>query len=63
MSHIYVLGGVESDSERPIQVGGAYTVDPLALSVGASYTALGHLHRSQAVKGRDHPLQRFTAGL
>lgn len=51
MSHIYVLGGVESDSERPIQVGGAYTVDPAALSVGAQYTALGHLHRSQAVKG------------
>lgn len=51
MSHIYVLGGVESDSERPIQVGGAYTVDPSALAVGAAYTALGHLHRSQAVKG------------
>ncbi|MGF7046089.1 exonuclease SbcD [Paenibacillus sp. DS2015] len=51
MSHIYVLGGVESDSERPIQVGGAYTVDPSALSIGAQYTALGHLHRSQAVKG------------
>ncbi|MDR9853063.1 exonuclease SbcCD subunit D [Paenibacillus sp. VCA1] len=51
MSHIYVLGGVECDSERPIQVGGAYTVDPSALSVGAQYTALGHLHRPQAVKG------------
>lgn len=51
MSHIYVLGGVESDSERPIQVGGAYTVDPSALAVGAQYTALGHLHRPQAVKG------------
>jgi len=51
MSHIYVLGGVECDSERPIQVGGAYTVDPSALAVGASYTALGHLHRAQAVKG------------
>lgn len=51
MSHIYVLGGVESDSERPIQVGGAYTVDPSALAVGACYTALGHLHRPQAVKG------------
>ncbi|MBB3127299.1 exonuclease SbcD [Paenibacillus rhizosphaerae] len=51
MSHIYVLGGVESDSERPIQVGGAYTVDPSALTVGAQYTALGHLHRPQAVKG------------
>lgn len=51
MSHIYVLGGVESDSERPIQVGGAYTVDPSALDVGAQYTALGHLHRPQLVKG------------
>ncbi|CAM3319173.1 MULTISPECIES: exonuclease SbcCD subunit D [Saccharibacillus] len=51
MSHIYVLGGLESDSERPIQVGGAYTVDPSALSCGAQYTALGHLHRPQAVKG------------
>ena len=51
MSHIYVLGGLESDSERPIQVGGAYTVDPSALNIGAQYTALGHLHRPQAVKG------------
>ncbi|MFC3745443.1 exonuclease SbcCD subunit D [Paenibacillus sp. GCM10012306] len=51
MSHIYVLGGVESDSERPIQVGGAYTVDPSALYCGAQYTALGHLHRAQRVKG------------
>ncbi|AWB45413.1 exonuclease sbcCD subunit D [Paenibacillus sp. CAA11] len=51
MSHIYVLGGVESDSERPIQVGGAYTVDPSSLDIGAQYTALGHLHRPQAVKG------------
>lgn len=51
MSHLYVLGGVESDSERPIQIGGAYTVDPSALDIGAQYTALGHLHRPQAVKG------------
>ncbi|KHF33975.1 Nuclease SbcCD subunit D [Paenibacillus sp. P1XP2] len=42
---------MECDSERPIQVGGAYTVDPSALSIGAQYTALGHLHRPQAVKG------------
>jgi exonuclease SbcD len=50
MSHLYVLGGYESDSERPIQVGGAYTVDPSAFAVGAQYTALGHLHRPQEVK-------------
>ncbi|MNZ38204.1 Nuclease SbcCD subunit D [compost metagenome] len=58
MSHIYVLGGVESDSERPIQVGGAYTVDPSALDIGAQYTALGHLHRPQSVKGKG--LMRYS---
>lgn len=53
MSHLYVLGGLETDSERPIQVGGAYTVDPSALAVGAQYTALGHLHRPQRVGGEE----------
>lgn len=50
MSHIYALGGAESESERPIQVGGAYTVDMAALDSGAQYTALGHLHRPQTLK-------------
>jgi exonuclease SbcD len=50
MSHLYVLGGAESESERPIQVGGAYTVDSSALCAGAQYVALGHLHRPQTVK-------------
>ncbi len=50
MSHLYVLGGAESDSERPIQVGGAYTVDTAAFDCGAHYTALGHLHRPQTLK-------------
>lgn len=56
MSHLYVLGGAETDSERPIQVGGAYTVDPSALCAGAHYTALGHLHRPQFVKA-DEPIR------
>ncbi|ANE47309.1 nuclease SbcCD subunit D [Paenibacillus swuensis] len=51
MSHIYVLGGAETDSERPIQVGGAYTVDTAALTAqGLQYVALGHLHRPQTLK-------------
>ncbi|AEI42664.1 exonuclease SbcCD subunit D [Paenibacillus mucilaginosus] len=50
MSHLYVLGGKETESERPIQVGGAYTVDTQSLSVGAQYVALGHLHRPQNIK-------------
>lgn len=50
-SHIYVAGGAESvESERPIQMGGAYTVAPQALPAGAQYVALGHLHRPQQVR-------------
>jgi len=50
MSHLYALGGAESESERPIQVGGAYTVDVSAFDVPAQYAALGHLHRPQMLK-------------
>lgn len=50
MSHIYVAGGRETDSERPIQVGGAYTVTANALPSNVQYVALGHLHRPQTIK-------------
>ncbi|MCA0989901.1 exonuclease SbcCD subunit D [Pseudalkalibacillus hwajinpoensis] len=49
MSHIYVAGSRESDSERPIQVGGAYTVSANSLPEKAQYVALGHLHRPQTI--------------
>lgn len=49
VSHIYMRGGIESDSERPFQLGGALTVDPQAIAKEAHYVALGHLHRPQAV--------------
>ncbi|GGE50221.1 nuclease SbcCD subunit D [Pullulanibacillus camelliae] len=49
MSHLFIAGGRESDSERPIQIGGAYTVSPSSLDVGADYVALGHLHRPQSL--------------
>lgn len=51
MSHLFMLGGQGSDSERPINLGGALTVDPSALPTGAQYVALGHLHRPQKVGG------------
>ncbi|MFC0299168.1 exonuclease SbcCD subunit D [Geobacillus jurassicus] len=50
MSHLYVAGGHTSDSERPIEVGGAYTVAAESLPKTAQYVALGHLHRPQDVK-------------
>jgi len=51
-SHLFVAGGKESpESERPIQVGGAFTVDPSAFPESAQYVALGHLHRPQQMEG------------
>lgn len=49
MSHLFVAGGDPSDSERPIQVGGAYTVAPSFLPETVQYIALGHLHRPQTM--------------
>lgn len=53
VSHLYAAGGLESDSERPIQVGGAFTVHPSSFPADAQYVALGHLHRAQQVAGRE----------
>lgn len=57
-SHLFVMGGQETDSERPIQIGGAMTVSPQAFPEQAHYVALGHLHRLQ--KLRDKPLVRYS---
>ncbi|MDT8718582.1 exonuclease SbcCD subunit D [Clostridium sp. 19966] len=51
ISHIYVVGGESSDSERQIELGGSLAVRPEALPEKAQYIALGHLHRPQRVKG------------
>lgn len=48
-SHLFVRGSKESDSERPIHLGGACTVDKEMLPMDAHYIALGHLHRPQRV--------------
>ena len=50
ISHLFVRGGMQSESERPIQLGSAPTVEAEAMPSGAQYVALGHLHRAQAVK-------------
>ena len=57
MSHVFVAGGRESDSERPIQVGGAYTIDSSLFPDTAQYVALGHLHRSQTIKSAKTPIR------
>ncbi len=54
-AHVYMAGGEESGSERPIQVGGAYTVPKTILPSQAQYMALGHLHRPQALHNTSVP--------
>ncbi|MFI7277332.1 exonuclease SbcCD subunit D [Streptomyces sp. NPDC049879] len=51
LAHAFVTGGLPSDSERDITVGGVAAV-PAALFDGIDYTALGHLHGCQTLTER-----------
>ncbi|MCG9696267.1 exonuclease SbcCD subunit D [Shewanella sp. Isolate11] len=46
ISHCFLDGGSESDSERPLSIGGADKISP-SLFDEFAYTALGHLHGPQ----------------
>jgi exonuclease SbcD len=58
MSHLFVMGGEETESERPIQIGGSHTVPLSAFPREAHYVALGHLHRLQKLS--DDPIVRYS---
>lgn len=49
IGHAFVAGGRECESERPLSVGGAGTVDASRFA-GFHYTALGHLHCPQVLR-------------
>ncbi|MGY1673517.1 exonuclease SbcCD subunit D [Geodermatophilus sp. SYSU D00710] len=51
LAHAFVGGGVASDSERDICVGGVDLV-PASVFDGVDYVALGHLHRPQSLSDR-----------
>ncbi len=51
VAHAFVAGAVESQSERPLVVGGSASVGARCFE-GLDYVALGHLHRPQSV-GRE----------
>lgn len=50
VAHAFVQGGTESESERPLSVGGTGAVGAGVFD-GFDYVALGHLHRPQAIAG------------
>jgi DNA repair protein SbcD/Mre11 len=51
MAHMFVSGAQPGGSEREITIGADYAVSPTRLPKTASYVALGHIHKSQKVKG------------
>ena len=53
VGHTFVTGGSESDSERPITVGGSGMVSTDTFA-GFDFVALGHLHRPQTFADRIH---------
>lgn len=59
IAHAFVRGASQSESERPLSVGGADLVDSASFS-GFHYVALGHLHRPQKA-GSDH--MRYAGSL
>lgn len=58
VSHLFVMNSVEEGSERSIQLGGSYLVDPAIFPEGADYVALGHVHKPQIVP--KHPYIRYS---
>jgi exonuclease SbcD len=48
VTHAFVQGGKESDSERTLSIGGAETIAAATFD-GFTYAALGHLHRPQQI--------------
>lgn len=48
VAHAFISGGLTSESERMLQVGGSGAVSAAHLA-GFHYTALGHLHRRQSM--------------
>lgn len=51
MAHLFTDGALLGGGEREITVGMSYAIAPSRLPAEASYLALGHVHRPQAVRG------------
>lgn len=59
VAHAFIAGGVESESERPLSIGGTNVVSANIFSP-FTYTALGHLHGPQQVGS---PTIRYAGSL
>jgi exonuclease SbcD len=62
MAHLFTDGAIPGGGEHHITIGIEYAVSPSRLPATASYVALGHVHRPQAVRGAPSPT-RYAGSL
>jgi exonuclease SbcD len=63
IGHAFVAGGNGCESERPLSIGGAGTVDASRFH-GFHYVALGHLHRPQSLScGEGEPAIHYSGSI
>jgi DNA repair protein SbcD/Mre11 len=55
MAHLFTDGALLGGGEREVTTGLEYAVSPARLPANATYIALGHIHRPQAVRGSPAP--------
>jgi exonuclease SbcD len=62
MAHLFTDGAIPGGGEHQVTIGIEYAVSPSRLPSTASYVALGHVHRPQAVRGAPSPT-RYAGSL
>src|SRR5919197_6476198 len=62
LAHLFTDGAIPGGGEHQITIGIEYAISPSRLPATASYVALGHVHRPQAVKGAPSPT-RYAGSL
>jgi DNA repair protein SbcD/Mre11 len=62
VAHAFVAGGLETESERPLSMGGSSVV-PAEVFQGFDYVALGHLHRAQKVGSSENQALWYSGSL
>ena len=62
MAHMFTDGAIPGGGEHQVTIGIEYAVSPARLPATASYVALGHVHRPQAIRGAPSPT-RYAGSL
>ena len=62
MAHMFTDGAIPGGGEHQVTIGIEYAVSPARLPATASYIALGHVHRPQAIRGAPSPT-RYAGSL